>query len=221
MFIIIAGVVVFFAGVLVLTLGISAIVKLIQKEYKLNKAIKEMNGEDPYNALYESDNLYACVERDHLKDVIERENVARHEHGFLGRVKDFFSNEKKESSKLLKEIYSVKTQVIKQDATDPEINSLEKDINQQSLSKAKSAYRILKSQRGRELFQKNLLNKPRRAAHTSDQEEHVGETMNTAKHHRKNAYQFQVKTTRIQRLFEFFKDIGRPKQYQPTKRFKV
>lgn len=220
MFVVIAGAVFFFAGVLILTLGISAIVKLIHKEYKLNKAIKDMNGEDPYKALYESDSGVE-VERDHLKEVIAREEQSRRERGIIGRIKDILSSDQKESTKLLKEIYSDKKQAIKSDINNPETNSLVKVVNQESLSKAKSAYRILKSQRGREQYQKSLVNKPIRVAQASDSEEQVGETVNSLRNHRKNSYQFQVKTTPLQRILGFFKEIGKPKQYQPTKTFKV
>ncbi len=221
MFVIIAGVVVVVGGAVLVTLGIQAIVKLIQKEYKLNKAIKDMKDEDPFNALYESDNFYQTVDRDHLKEVIQREEVARQNQSFFGRVKDFFSSEKRESAKLVKEIYKEKKQAIETDNQSPEIGTLEKGINQEHLSRAKTAYQILKSQRGREQYQKSLKVKPVPVSRVSDREEQHGENINTSKNKRRHTYQFEMKTTRLQRIMTFFREIGRPKQYQPTKRFEV
>ncbi|MDX2164527.1 MAG: hypothetical protein SFW07_03815 [Gammaproteobacteria bacterium] len=195
MFIVVAGVVVFFAGVLVLTLGISAIVKLIQKEYRLNKAIKEMNGEDPYSALYESDNLYACVDRDHLKEVIARETIAEYNQGILGRIKGFFSGEKKESSKLVKKVYEVKKQEITEDNKNPEMGVLEKTVNKEHLSKAKTASLILKSQCGREQYQKSLTAKSLRVAEHKTGETAGNKNSNTSKNKRTNRYEFEFKTT--------------------------
>ncbi|MDX2164729.1 MAG: hypothetical protein SFW07_04845 [Gammaproteobacteria bacterium] len=219
MFIVIAGAVVLFGGLLVLTLAITAIVRLIQKEYKLNKAIKEMDGEDPYIALYESDNLYACVDREHLKEIIAREELARRERGILERVKDFFSNDKKESSKLVKEIYDVKKQAIKEDNKNPEIGVLEKTVNRAHLSKAKTAYLILKSQRGREQYQKSLNAKSLRVAEHKTGETAGNKNSNTSKNKRTNGYEFEVKTNGFQRFLMLFKTT-RQKQYQPSGLFK-
>lgn len=226
MFVVVAGAVVFFAGVLVLTLGISAIVKLIQKEYKLRNAINDLGGENPLDVLFQNDNLYDKVDRDHLNKLIEKETLAERQAGLWGKIKNLFSSEKKESARFVKEIYRDKKQIVKMEEAEQNVGQLEQSINKEYLSRAKSAYRILKTQASRARFQKTIEKtaKEKSKILASEQKEQAEnaekESLNSTRNRRKGVYDFEVNVTRLQRVMMFFK-VGSRKQYQPSKLYKA
>ena len=132
------------------TIGAIACAKKISQRIKLNKAIENLNGQNPYDVLFEKDNFYDTIDKQHFHEVVEKEAWERHQLGFFGKIKSLFSLEKSESSRTLKEMYKEKKAGIKRkvfDGTDAKSSEI---LKQECLSRAKTAYKILKSPVGRE-----------------------------------------------------------------------
>jgi hypothetical protein len=132
------------------TIGAIACAKKISQSIKLNKAIENLNGQNPYDILFEKDNFYDTVDKQHFHEVVEKEAWERHQLGFFGKIKNLFSREKSESSRTLKDMYKEKKAVIKSRVFDGTDEQSAQTLKQECLSRAKTAYKILKSPVGRE-----------------------------------------------------------------------
>jgi hypothetical protein len=134
----------------ILTIGIVPLIRKIRQSINLNNAFKKLNGANPLDTLFDND----TSKRQIFESLIEEEKANHENLSSLGKIKHFFSNEEKPSTAFLRQYHNEKTKKF-DDALITgfiENNGYNNAPIKENASKAKSAYKLLKTSVSREKY---------------------------------------------------------------------
>jgi hypothetical protein len=134
----------------ILTVGIVPLIRKIKRNITFNRAFKKLNGGNPVDALFEND----TAKRQAFESLIAEETTNYKNLSFSEKIKNLFWNEEKPSTAFLRQYHNEKAKKF-DDALIKgfiECNGYNNAPIKENASKAKSAYKILKTSVSREKY---------------------------------------------------------------------